>query len=1185
MSQSGKFGLGVPSPITVPDGGTGVVSITDHALIVGSGTSPITVLAAATDGQIAIGSTGADPVIATITAGTGITVTNGAGTITIDSAGVSQVNIYYVGKHGNDGNSGANINEAKLTFTAALAASSAGDVILCEDGGQYVENLTAVANVTINAQNAVLVGVHTVTTGAAWDFGAIIVNTGTTGITMSTAGQTAFLRTSGMVVLGTGVGVLNTAGKLFFDVASATVENGFLVGNTTSDEMFVRFGEIAISGAGTAFGTLGGGELHTVGGVISDGGTGNGIAFSSSGVGAQEANAVVAHIDIGTLSNITATSVFKLNCALIEGTAAESGAATLIVGGSERIDEVPIGGVTPSTGAFTTLTATTPIGVPSGGTGAATLTDHGILLGSGTSAITPLGVATNGQIVIGSTGADPVLAALASSRDLEITNGAGTIDLTLTENMHTTAMHGWNGAILESPVVDVTSDGATITCSVEKFGGGDLTLVFSDGFHDWDTSPADTVTLTAGSDTSPQINYVYFLNSTDTLTASTVSWPATEHAPLATVLCQSAASLQTYGAYKVHAWTDHIVSSNEMGHIAHLNEWIRSQNATYNSGVAQTLTITPNGGAPDNVIFTTAAGVVLQLHDHVFPAFSGTPDLYTVNDSGTAYNRITDLNALLTDSSGGSMSGRFFSLVIWGVVSEDTGDCKLMVNLPSGTYGTAATLGTDLNKYSDYTIPANFKGTGFLISQLNLRHQVTASGTWTSIEEIDLRGLIPSISAGGSTAFPTEFEDNTFRILDEGDNTKELAFQISGITTGTTRTITMDDRDIDMDAVATTVSTDSGSAVPAAGTLTIAGGTNLNSSGAGSTATINLDAAITSMTSVDFATGGRLGTATSAGNTTLLQAYDVDGTAYVTFATLTANNTPTMDLDDAVTKAGNYIYRAGGTDVPVTDGGTGTSSLTDHGVLVGSGTGAVTPLSVGTDGQVILGSTGADPVFATLASSGSTIAFTTGAGTLNLETGTAVAISAPTDSGTATPSSGALTFTGGDNIDTSGAGSTVTIAVSSAVCDSAATDSGTATPAAGVLTIAGGTDITTSGAGSTVTVTYSGTGGISWSEVTGTTQAMAVDTGYIANNAGLVTLTLPDTAAVGDIVAIAGSGAGMWKLAQNAGETVHFISSDTTTGVGGSLAATVRYDSVELVCITANTDWVVRSVVGNLTIV
>ena len=45
----------------------------------------ITSLAQATNGQLVIGSTGVDPVLATVTAGAGITVTNGAGSITISS--------------------------------------------------------------------------------------------------------------------------------------------------------------------------------------------------------------------------------------------------------------------------------------------------------------------------------------------------------------------------------------------------------------------------------------------------------------------------------------------------------------------------------------------------------------------------------------------------------------------------------------------------------------------------------------------------------------------------------------------------------------------------------------------------------------------------------------------------------------------------------------------------------------------------------------------------------------------------------------------------------------------------------------------------------------------------------------------------------------------------------------------
>lgn len=55
------------------------------------------------------------------------------------------------------------------------------------------------------------------------------------------------------------------------------------------------------------------------------------------------------------------------------------------------------------------------------------------------------------------------------------------------------------------------------------------------------------------------------------------------------------------------------------------------------------------------------------------------------------------------------------------------------------------------------------------------------------------------------------------------------------------------------------------------------------------------------------ASGQGLRTNVNAGNTALLQAYDVDGSAYVTFATLTANNTPTFDLNAATTLGGNTI--------------------------------------------------------------------------------------------------------------------------------------------------------------------------------------------------------------------------------------------------------------------------------------
>lgn len=128
----------------------------------------------------------------------------------------------------------------------------------------------------------------------------------------------------------------------------------------------------------------------------------------------------------------------------------------------------------------------------------------------------------------------------------------------------------------------------------------------------------------------------------------------------------------------------------------------------------------------------------------------------------------------------------------------------------------------------------------------------------------------------------------------------------------------------------------------------------------------------------------------------------------------------------------------------------------------------------------------------------------------------------------------------------------------------------------------------TDGSGGTTWATASGGGGgggITWNEVTGTSQSMAVDNGYIANNASLVTLTLPATAAVGKVVRVSGKGAGGWKIAQNASGIIHFGNSDTTTGTGGYLQSTHQRDSVELVCVVANNEWNIISSVGNITYV
>lgn len=132
------------------------------------------------------------------------------------------------------------------------------------------------------------------------------------------------------------------------------------------------------------------------------------IAALSTGITASSSDTLTnKSIDFAT--NTLTTTKAQLNTAISDGSVVTSGANSSI----------------------TSLTGlTTPLTVPQGGMGAATYTDGGILLGSGTGPVTAMSVLADGEIIVGDGTTDPVaLAAFDSSTGNLVSTKSGTVGL------------------------------------------------------------------------------------------------------------------------------------------------------------------------------------------------------------------------------------------------------------------------------------------------------------------------------------------------------------------------------------------------------------------------------------------------------------------------------------------------------------------------------------------------------------------------------------------------------------------------------------------------------------------------------------------------------------------------------------------------------------------------------------
>lgn len=365
--------------------------------------------------------------------------------------------------------------------------------------------------------------------------------------------------------------------------------------------------------------------------------------------------------------------------------------------------------------------------------------------------------------------------------------------------------HSRQDSFLEQIDFTISEAGGTVTGSLEKEGTGDLTQFWSDDFDVLDCTPAKTVDLTAsvGTDTSPAAAFVYILFSAKTTLVVNTSWPldSVEHIRVASIVLQSAATTGTNGALMNRNWNDFAfgITIPKGGAIAS-DERMRKNHAQWDSGVALTVT----GSGTGTVTLDTTSGFVYQLNKQSFPSqdMAGADDIHLVNLSGSEYSESVNLVADITtlaDAVTSIGNNKFFNLVVWGAQNRTGENSHLMCNLPIGQYGKQGDATIDAEKFSVYTIPEAFRGVGFLIEELTFQFSSGGGGTWTLIQQRDLRNQLPLlVPGGGTTNNITTFVDSSFEVFDNLDDTKRIAFQASSITTGTTRTLTAPDVNTNM---------------------------------------------------------------------------------------------------------------------------------------------------------------------------------------------------------------------------------------------------------------------------------------------------------------------------------------------------------------------------------------------------
>ena len=312
----------------------------------------------------------------------------------------------------------------------------------------------------------------------------------------------------------------------------------------------------------------------------------------------------------------------------------------------------------------------------------------------------------------------------------------------------------------------------------------------------------------------------------------------------------------------------------------------------------------------------TGGGGTSYTADETTLHLTGT--IFSIKSTYPGQTSVVTVGNLIT----GSLASGFTPVADPQIASSGTWNAKLTSTLNSAQIfvGNGSNVATAVSMSGDATL-AN---TGALTFA-----SVVAGGSCTNCNlTVNNKGLVTSVASGSGGGSGTPFPDNSALIENNSDHTKLIIISASGITTGTTRTLTSPDANgtITLDGNTSTLT----NKTIAAASNTVTGLTNTNLSGTAAISNANLANSAVTVNGVSISLG-------SSGNVT---------DANLSTSNVTTNNATTSKhgfLSILPNDATQFANGVGGWSVPP---GIGITSLTGDGTATGPGAVAFTLATV-----------------------------------------------------------------------------------------------------------------------------------------------------------------------------------------------------------------------------------------------